>query len=157
MGALDFMDGRPTLADRQHERYAESKAAMETRRAENGVARRLDERKLAEWRKGVTKRDGLICRWCGRRVVETIENIPEQSQTHHATPREHRPTRYDVRNGIRLCGTCHDRITGTVGEKAIIVASQTFTLNGREYPDMTHAVQFKVIVERQRERGDDGR
>jgi hypothetical protein len=138
-------------------RRATPKHQMQTRREAAATDDRLDHKQLDVWRKGVTKRDGLKCRWCRRKVVETIKAQPNQSQTHHATPREHKPTRYDVRNGIRLCGTCHDRITGTVGEKAIIVASQTFTLNGREYPDMTHAVQFKVIVERQRERGDDGR
>lgn len=154
---MGFLDSLPTKADLDAQRRAIPKHEMVTRRDEADKERKLDERKLEKWRKGVTKRDGLICRWCRRPVVPTVEHVPEQSNTHHATPREHKPTRYDVRNGIRLCGTCHDRITGTVGEKAIIVASQTFTLNGREYPDMTHAVQFKVITERQRERGDDGR
>lgn len=134
----------PTLDARG--RCATPKHAMTTTREDTGRERKLDERELAKWRKGVTKRDGMICRWCRREVVATLENIPTQAQTHHATPREHRPTRYDVRNGIRLCGTCHDRVTGTVGEKAIIVALKTFTLDGREYPDMSKAVQFKRVA-----------
>ena len=42
--------------------------------------------------------------------------------------------------------TRHDRVTGTVGDKAIIVAAATFTLDGREYPDMSKAVSFKKVV-----------
>lgn len=143
MSLSDLLSKLPTLAEQG--RCATPKAEMKTRREENDGARKSDERLLKAWRKAVTKRDGLICRWCRCRVVEILERVPEQSQTHHATPREHRPTRYDVRNGIRLCGTCHDRITGTVGEKAIIIASAVFVLDGREYPDMTKAVQFKRI------------
>ncbi len=139
-----------SLADRSRDRYATQKASMTTTREEHGESRKADDGKLATWRKAVTKRDGLKCRWCRRKVVETLENLPQQAQTHHATPREHRPTRYDVRNGIRLCGTCHDRITGSVGEKAVIVAAATFSLEGREYPDMSKAVQFKVITERKK-------
>lgn len=134
-----------TLTEANRTRRATPKHEIKTTREENDGARKVDEAKLAKWRKAVTKRDGLKCRWCRRVVTETLEHVPEQSQTHHATPREHRPTRYDVRNGIRLCGTCHDRITGTVGEKAIIVASAVFVLEGREYPDMDKAVQFKRI------------
>ena len=129
---------------------ATPKHEMSTAREEKDAKRKNDEKGLDAWRKAVTKRDGLTCRWCRRKVVETLTACPEQSQTHHATPREHWPTRHDPRNGIRLCGTCHDRITGTVGEKAIIVASATFTLDGRAYPDMSKAVHFKVIAERKK-------
>lgn len=138
----------PTLAEVNQRRRAVPKYQMTTARAEKSEADKDDEGALAAWRKAVTKRDGLKCRWCRCKVVETIARIPKQAQTHHATPREHKPTRHDARNGIRLCGTCHDRITGSVGEKAIIVASKTFTLNGREYPDMSQPVQFKVITEK---------
>lgn len=127
-------------------RAAIPKAELVTRRDENKIARRLDERMLEKWRKAVTKRDGMICRWCRCIVIATVECQPNQAQTHHATPREHRPTRYDVRNGIRVCGTCHDRLTGTVGEKAILVAERTFVLDGREYPDMSGPVNFKRIA-----------
>lgn len=143
---MGFLDSLPTMAEVNARPCAKSKAEMVTSRDENKIARRLDERQLEKWRKAVTKRDGMTCRWCRRECVPTLENVPEQAQTHHATPREHRPTRYDVRNGIRLCGSCHDRITGTVGEKAIIVALATFVLDGREYPDMSQAVNFKRIA-----------
>ncbi len=143
----------PTLADLSQQRRATPKHELTTKREENGAADRLDHSQLDKWRKAVTKRDGLKCRWCRRKVVETTQCLPQQSQTHHATPREHKPTRYDVRNGIRLCGTCHDRITGTVGEKAIIVASAVFVLEGRSYPDMSQMVQFKMIRERATSKG----
>lgn len=140
----DLLSKLPTPEDMG--RWAKAKSELKTRREEKDGARKSDDKLLDGWRKAVTKRDGLKCRWCRRKVVETIERLPEQSQTHHATPREHRPTRYDVRNGIRLCGTCHDRITGTVGEKAIIVSSAVFVLEGREYPDMSQPVNFKRIA-----------
>ena len=143
MGILDGLN-LPTLGTFDWRR--EPKREVTTRREENGAKRKADDKQLAAWRKAVAKRDGDKCRWCRRKVVETLERVPEQAQTHHATPREHRPTRYDVRNGIRLCGTCHDRITGTVGEKAVIVAGKTFEIDGRAYPDMSGPVNFKVIA-----------
>ncbi len=143
MGLLDSLN-LPTLGEQG--RCAKPKHSMQTVREERGSARRMDDKQLDAWRKAVARRDGAKCRWCRRRVVETLERLPEQAQTHHATPREHRPTRYDVRNGIRLCGTCHDRITGTVGEKAVIVAGRTFTIDGRAYPDMSGPVNFRVIA-----------
>ena len=147
---LSSINGLQTMAEINAEKRATPKHEMSTAREEKDAKRKNDEKQLDAWRKAVTKRDGLKCRWCRRKVQETITACPEQSQTHHATPREHWPTRHDPRNGIRLCGTCHDRITGTVGEKAIIVASATFTLDGRAYPDMSKAVHFKVIAERKK-------
>ena len=143
MGILDGLN-LPTLG--QMGRCATPKHQIVTRREEHAEKRKADDKQMAAWRKAVAKRDGDKCRWCRRKVVETLERLPEQAQTHHATPREHRPTRYDVRNGIRLCGTCHDRITGTVGEKAVIVAGKTFEIDGRSYPDMSGPVNFKVIT-----------
>lgn len=150
MGLLDGLK-LPTLGEMPRGGWR-SIADQPTRREEKDARRKNDEKQIDAWRKAVTKRDGLICRWCRRTVVETLTCCPEQAQTHHATPREHWPTRHDPRNGIRLCGTCHDRITGTVGEKAIIVASATFRLDGRAYPDMSKPVHFKVITERRKKR-----
>ena len=150
MGLLDGLK-LPTLGEMPRGGW-QSTANQPTRREEKDARRKSDEKQLDAWRKAVTKRDGLHCRWCRRKVVETLTCCPEQAQTHHATPREHWPTRHDPRNGIRLCGTCHDRITGTVGEKAIIVASATFRLDGRAYPDMSKPVHIKVITERRTKR-----
>jgi hypothetical protein len=143
---MSLLNKLPTLAQERAKSNATPKHQMEPRRADSDKARKADERELKKWRKAITLRDGMVCRWCKCDVIATLERVPKQAQTHHATPREHRPTRYDVRNGIRLCGTCHDRVTGTVGEKAIVIASKTFSLDGREYPDMTSGVRFRKVV-----------
>jgi hypothetical protein len=128
-------------------RNATPKHAMKSRMVEKAEADKADDSAEETWRKAVRKRDGMKCRWCRRRVVVCVDMRPEQAECHHATPREHRPTRWDVRNGILVCRADHERLTGKVGgEKAVIVASAVFLLNGREYPNMAKPVHFKVLA-----------
>ena len=84
-----------------------------------------------------------------RKVVETLTCCAEQAErtTPHRGSTGRRTTTCGT--GFGYCGTCHDRITGTVGE-AIIVASATFQLDGRAYPDMSSRCT-SVITERRTE------
>lgn len=137
MDAIEVYDPR--------KRCATPKAAMKSRMQEKAEHDKADDSAEEKWKAAVRKRDKLKCRWCRRRVVVTMAMQPDQAQCHHATPREHRPTRWDVRNGILLCRADHERVTGKVGgEKAVIIASKMFTLDGREYPDMSKPVNFTV-------------
>lgn len=137
----------PSLADRSRERYAEPKAKMTSRMQAAAADDKADDSAEEKWKKAVRARDHHKCRWCRRRVVVTMKMQPDQAHCHHATPREHRPTRWDVRNGILLCRADHERITGKVGgEKAVIIASAMFALDGVEYPDMSQPVNFKVLA-----------
>jgi hypothetical protein len=142
---MGILDDLPVYDPRV--RNATPKYAMKSRMQEKAEADKADDTAEGKWQKAVRKRDGMKCRWCRRRVVVCMDMRPEQAECHHATPREHRPTRWDVRNGILLCRADHERITGKVGgEKAVIVASKMFVIDGREYPDMTKAVRFKRIA-----------
>ena len=58
------------------------------------------------WRLGVYKRDGFRCQMpvCGSKFKVQAHHIKKWSEAS--------TLRYDVRNGITLCRTCHDSISG---------------------------------------------
>src|SRR3990167_3212246 len=53
----------------------------------------------SKWSKLVRERDGK-CRRCGRKP-------PYALNAHHIMPRSRSNTRYDLKNGLTLCVTCH--------------------------------------------------
>lgn len=70
-----------------------------------------EERKLRssaagyQWRKAVLLRDGLTCQKCGAKEVRL--------HTHHIESTHDCPEkRFDIDNGITLCGKCHGEIHG---------------------------------------------
>lgn len=135
-----------TLADVNQKRRAEPKSKMTSRLAEKTENRKVEKKQERLWREAIWKRDGGKCRWCRRQVVKSLALVPERGECHHVTPREHRVTRWDVRNGVLVCAADHERLTGAVGgEKAIIVAGRTFSIEGREYPDASGPLNFKVL------------
>lgn len=136
----------PTLAELEQQRRATPKAAMRSRLDANADKRKCDAKAEETWKKAVRKRDGMTCRWCRRTVVVTMALIPERAECHHLVPRAHRATRFDPRAACLLCAACHQRVTGGVGgEKAIVIAGRTFTLDGHEYPDGSGPLNFKVL------------
>lgn len=98
------------------------------------------------WRRQVRERDCYHCRWCKRRVVVTIELIPERAECNHLVGRADERVRWDVRNGILLCLACHQRVTGKVAEKFLIVASELYVVDGIEYPNGSKDVEFKRVA-----------
>lgn len=142
MGFFDL----PTLWEMDRQRRAIPKHQMVPRLEEKTEKRKSDAKDEDAWRKAIRKRDGMKCRWCRREVVVTMALVPERAECHHLTPREHKPTRLDVRNGVLLCHACHTRCTGRVGgELARVIAGKTFALDGREYPDASGPLNFKVL------------
>lgn len=121
-----------------------SKSPKGTRLDQAEAERKADERALETWKKGVRFRDGNKCRHCGRRVVVTLKLQANRAEIHHVTGRAHKPTRYDVRNGIQLCAACHQKVERN---ELQIVSTQTFTIGNREYSDMTdpQATSFKEL------------
>lgn len=63
------------------------------------------------WRKACLKRDGKICRCCGRVVVAQLELTANRLEVHHVAGRADQAVRWDVRNGIVLCSECHGKVT----------------------------------------------
>lgn len=61
-------------------------------------------KKYLEWRKAVLKRDNYTCVKCGK---------TQKLHAHHVKPFADYPElRYEVSNGITVCGSCHEEIHG---------------------------------------------
>lgn len=66
------------------------------------MARRRKSKKYAAWRTQVYHRDGYTCQACQRDDVYL--------NAHHVVPWSKNPKlRYDVANGMTLCGSCHQQ------------------------------------------------
>lgn len=94
------------------------------------------------FRKAVIDRDGKVCRCCGRKVIATMARVPERLEVHHIHGRRG-DLRYEPLAALVLCLTCHEKVTGRVNEKVVIVATKTFVMREREYTDARAPVIFK--------------
>lgn len=144
MSLSDLLSKLPTLAEQG--RCAKAKHEIPTRLEERQAKRNDDSKAEDAWRKAIWKRDKGKCRWCRRECLKTLELRPERGECHHVTPRENRATRWDARSSLLVCLACHQRLTGKVGgERFVVVAAKTFTVDGVQYPDCSGAVNFKRI------------
>lgn len=95
------------------------------------TARRMSE---AIWRKAVDARDakdGFVCRWSGKKIARTIELRPDRAERHHLESRRNRSTRFDVRNGILVSLSTHQRFEA---HELTVIAGQTFhAADGNQY------------------------
>ena len=69
------------------------------------------------WRKAVLAVWGDRCVWCGRKPVEC----------HHIVRRGKAVLRYDWRNGIPLCATCHAEADTASGRRRVYGDSARFS------------------------------
>lgn len=116
-------------------------------RLEAREAKRKDETKLEQkWKAEVWKRDGGKCRWCGREVRKCLELIADRGEVHHVSGRVVREIRWDRRNGLLLCATDHERVTGKVGERFLIHSKYTFTVDEIAYINADRPVKFQRVV-----------
>lgn len=142
MGIADL----PTLQEMQATRRALPKGA-EPSRLQVKTAKAKDESKEEKrWRAEVWTRDDGHCRWCKRKVVKTLALVPNRGECHHIAGRVVRAIRWDVRNALLLCASCHERITGAVAERFLIVPTKTFTVDGVAYANGSHPVRFKRVA-----------
>jgi predicted restriction endonuclease len=107
---------------------------------------KADVGKLEAWKRAVFALDKFRCRKCGAKVTRTLERVPHQAQAHHVKGRVEKLVRYDVRNGLCVCGACHDQITGAVNEKWIVVGTKFFTLQGRAFINAREPVTFERVA-----------
>lgn len=138
------MINAPTMAEVAEARRGQPLPKGKTRLEEKIEQRPLTKVDEKHFKAEVWKRDGKLCRCCHRKVVVTLKLQASQAHCHHVTGRQHKPTRTDVRNGLQLCATCHQKVEHN---ELQIVSTQTFTLGNREYADMTdfNAVTFKEL------------
>lgn len=72
------------------------------------MARRRKSKKYAAWRMAVYQRDMFTCQACTREGVYL--------NAHHVEPwSKNRKLRYDVDNGMTLCGSCHQQLHDKYG------------------------------------------
>lgn len=143
---MGFLDHLPTLAEARTARCAAQKGA-EPSRLQKKVADAKDERKEeAAWKNAVWKRDGAKCRWCHRGCRKCLELAPTRGEVHHVSGRVIREIRWDRRNGLLLCATCHERVTGKVAEKHLIESKHTFSIEGVSYINADKPCRFVKIA-----------
>lgn len=134
----------PTMAEvaAERARKGEPISKGKTRLEEVIDARPLVKVDEKTFRNTVWTRDKSICRCCGRKVQKVMGRVPERGEVHHIHGRG-KDLRFEDRAALLLCLQCHERVTGRVNDKLIIVASQTFTMHDREYTDARHPVAFQ--------------
>lgn len=98
------------------------------------------------WKKAVWKRDGGKCRWCKRDVKKCLELAPERGECHHVSGRVVKEIRWDRRNGVLVCASCHERLTGKVAEKHKIESMHTFAADGIRYVNADKPIRFVRVA-----------
>lgn len=98
------------------------------------------------WKKAVRKRDQMKCRWCKRTVVVCLDLIPERAEVHHVSGRVVKAIKFDRKNGLLLCSSCHERVTGKVSERHLVESSHVFTVAGVSYINADKPVKFTRIA-----------
>lgn len=97
------------------------------------------------FRAAVIKRDGLICRCCGRKVIRTLARVPERLEVHHVHGRRG-DLKFEEKAAMVLCLKCHEKVTGRVNEKVGIIGTKTFMFGQRELIDAREPVLFKRVA-----------
>lgn len=99
----------------------------------------------AQFKKIVRERDRMRCRRCGRKVIVTMDRDPLRCEVHHVHGRVG-VLRHEDRCALVLCCACHEKVTGKVNEKLIIVATKTLVIDGRTLTDARAKVTFERVA-----------
>lgn len=141
MGFLDSLD-LPTLNGLPGRAVPKGESRLQVKAREDKQDALAEEK----WKKAVRKRDGMFCRWCKRKVIVCMDLTPARAECHHVSGREVKTIRWDVRNGILFCATCHERITGKVNERFLIESNHVFTVDGVSFINADKPVRFKRVA-----------
>ena len=102
-----------------------------------------------QFKAAVWRRDRNRCRCCGRKVQKALDRIAERGEVHHLYGRIG-DLRFEVKGAILTCLRCHERLTGRVNEKWIVVyplnSYATFTANHETFVDAASDLQFRRAV-----------
>lgn len=142
MGNFDYL---PTLAEVEAMRRGRPISKGKTRLQETVEARPLVRVTEKDFRREVWTRDKHHCRCCGRKVQQILGRVPERGEVHHIHGRTG-DLRFESKAALLLCLTCHERVTGRVNDKLIIVPSRTFEMRGQRYTDARYRVRFKEVT-----------
>lgn len=144
MGVADhFKVDLPTLAETEAARVGKPIDKGKTRLETKMDARPLTKVDEKTFKAEVWKRDRSHCRCCGRKVIKSIERIPERGEVNHIHGRTG-DLRFEVRAALLMCLKCHERFTGRVNKHRLqIIATKTFTIRQGTFTDATYPVTFK--------------
>lgn len=98
----------------------------------------------ADFRREVWARDKNRCRCCGRKVQKIISRVPERGEVHHIHGRTG-DLRFEAKAALLLCLQDHERVTGKVNDKLVIVPTKFFEINGERYTDARAVVTFRPM------------
>lgn len=139
---LSFMDGRPTLNDRQRERYAVEKGKIPTRLAARIKQDKDEAAAEKQWKADVWARDKGKCRKTGIKLLKTLRLDPKRGERHHIAGRADRRVRWDPRAAILVSLEVHQQLTQ---HKLRIVGTKFFEVDGKRYIDATYPVLFEAV------------
>ena len=140
---MSHLANLPTLAELSAKPRATPKAELVTRLQTKTAADRDDARLLREVAKAVRVRDGGRCRHCKVRTLATLELVARRGECHHVVSRTCLAVRYDIRNCLHVCASCHSLLTArrlfVVGRGSrMFKAGRT----GKSFVDTTFPVEF---------------
>lgn len=141
MGRFDFL---PTLAEVQAERAGRPIPKGETRLQQTVRERPLTKVTDKDFRQAVWTRDKNRCRCCGRKVQKILGRVPERGEVHHVHGRTG-DLRFEAKAALLLCLGCHERVTGKVNDKLVIVPTKFFEIRCEKYTDARATVTFRAM------------
>lgn len=141
MGRFDFL---PTLSEVQAQRAGKPIPKGRTRLQDVVAARPLTKITEADFKREVWARDKNRCRCCGRKVQKIIGRVPERGEVHHVHGRVG-DLRFESKCALLLCLTDHERVTGKVNDKLVIVPTKFVEIHGERYTDARAVVTFRAM------------
>lgn len=137
--------GVPTVAEIEAERRGKPLLKGPSRLEQKTEDRKLVMVTDGQFRKIVLERDHYRCRWCLCAVVRTTELVGNRAEVHHVHGRRG-ILRHEDRCALLLCLSCHEKVTGRVNERWIIVATVTLEIDGRTLTDAREKVTFERVA-----------
>ncbi len=139
------LDGLMTLAEARAARAGQPIVKGKTRLKERVEKRPLTKVDEKAFKASVWRRDRNRCRCCGRKVDKVLGRVPERGEVHHIHGRTG-DLRFEDKAACLLCLTCHERVTGRVNARELIIyPSQTFLIGQGRFADARCQLTFKEL------------
>jgi len=134
----------PTLAEVEADRAGKSFWKGKTRLQDVVEDRKLTTVTDKQFRAEVWTRDKNRCRCCDRKVQKILGRVPERGEVHHVHGRTG-DLRFESKCAMLLCLICHERVTGKVNDKLVIVPTKFVEIKGEKYTDARAKVTFREM------------
>lgn len=141
MGFFDLPDRAEVEALWRKRGFGKGASRLEDRTAED----KENEKKDEKFRRDIYRLDKGVCRCCGRKVERKIDRVVDQAQVHHVHGRIG-DLRWELRNGILLCASCHERVTGKVNDRLQIIGTKFYRLDKQRLINAREKVRFEKVA-----------